>query len=173
MANFNIYFPKLVKAEGDKYEDVAGDRGGPTKYGVILKEWIAQGYDKDHDGDIDKYDLKLITADDAAKIAKTHYWDKIKGDQINSQVIAEFIADFAYTSGTGTSAKKAQEVLSVEQDGVIGPDTVAKINAEDPKVLLSKLKARREKFYRAIVVNDASQNKFLNGWLNRNNSFNV
>jgi lysozyme family protein len=170
MAKFSLYFPKLLLFEGGFGNDSA-DKGGPTKFGVILKEWISKGYDKDHDGDIDVNDLKLITVEDAAKIAKPYYWDKVKGDLIKSQSVAEFITDWAYNSGVGTATKKTQRLLGLPDDGDFGPNTLLAVNNADPKTLFDRLKASREAFYRAIVQNNPSQNKFLKGWLNRNNSF--
>ena len=61
MADFKKYFPQILDFEGRVYENVEGDAGGPTKYGIILSEWKTKGYDKNHDGKIDENDLKLIT----------------------------------------------------------------------------------------------------------------
>lgn len=171
MADFKKYFPTLVKWEGAAFTNTPGDAGGPTKYGVILTEWKAKGWDKDGDKDIDVNDLKLITADDAAGIAKAHYWDKLKADNINNQSIAEFLVDFAYNCGVSTAAKKIQGVLGITADGVIGPGSLKSINEANQEQLFNNLKAKRESYYRAIVANKPSQSKFLKGWLNRNNSF--
>lgn len=170
MANFTTYFPKLIALEGG-YGNDSADKGGPTKYGVILKEWISKGYDKDKDGDIDVGDLKLISLEDAAKIAKPYYWDKVKGDEINSQQVAEFLADWAYNSGVSTASKGVQRILKLKDDGIIGKNTLGAINAHDPKDLFIRLKDARTVFIYAIVKNNPSQQKFLKGWLNRINSF--
>ena len=170
MANFNLYFPHLLIYEGG-YVDNPNDKGGPTKYGVTLANWIKYGYDKDNDGDIDKVDLKTITVEDASKIAKKYYWDNVKGDLINSQSVAEFIADWAYNSGTSTAIKKTQKLLGLIDDGIIGPKTLLAINSADPKTLFERLKASRTAFVRAIVENNPKQGVFLKGWENRINSF--
>lgn len=170
MANFDVYFPTLLGFEGGFVED-PDDRGGATKYGVTLEEWIREGYDKDGDGDIDKQDLKIISTADASKIAKKLYWDKVKGDEISSQSVAEFITDWAYNSGVSRAIKKTQTALDITADGVIGPQTLKAINAAVPLTLFGYLKASREAFYRAIVDHDATQGKFLKGWLSRLNQF--
>lgn len=171
MANFSQFFPTLLKHEGGFVND-PNDKGGATNLGVTFAVWLKNGYDKDGDGDIDVNDLKKITPVDAQFIAKKLYWDKVAGDQIKSQSVAEFIFDFAYNSGPAKAIKKTQEAIpGLVADGVIGPKTIAAINAQDPKTLFNKLKASREAYFRAIVAGNPSQAKFLKGWLNRNNSF--
>lgn len=170
MAKFELYFDTLIKHEGG-YVDDPLDAGGATKYGITLNVWKKRGYDKNKDGKIDKEDVKLLTKEDALKIAKEDYWDPIKGDDINNQSIAEFIFDWGYNSGIKTAIKKVQEIVGVPVDGIVGPVTLKAINQYPPKELFNKLKKSRENFYLAIVRNRPSQKKFLKGWLNRNNSF--
>jgi lysozyme family protein len=170
MADFLEYFPTLLKWEGGYVND-PDDAGGATKYGVTLEVWKKEGYDKNKDGVIDSNDVKMITKEEAAKIAKKGYWDILKGDEIKSQSIAEFIVDWAYNSGTKTAIKKLQQTLGLTEDGNFGPNTLRETNAADAETLFDELKARRQAFFEAIVRAKPSQKKFLKGWLIRNNSF--
>ena len=171
MADFKKYFPTLVQWEGAAYEDVEGDSGGPTKYGVILSEWVRLGYDKDADGDIDKFDLMKINADDAIKIAKTHYWDAFKSDQIVNQSIAEFIVDTAYNCGVPFTIKMVQKCTGVTVDGIFGNGTLKSINDADQNALFEILKKARIQRYLDIVNKYPKNQKFLKGWMNRVNFF--
>lgn len=171
MANFKTYFPTLLKWEGTEYEDVEGDSGGATKCGVILSEWVKYGYDKDGDGDIDKFDLMKIDQNDAAKIAKTNYWDELKADSINNQSIAELIVDAAYNQGMGYTPKMVQRCVGAEVDGIIGNQTINLINTLDQQKLFERIKQERKDRYINIVNLYPKNKKFLNGWINRINSF--
>lgn len=171
MAKFDSFFDTLIKHEGGYVNDPL-DRGGATNWGITLAVWIRRGYDKNGDGLINEKDVKLITKEDAFKIAKSQYWDAVRADEIHNQSIAEFIFDWGYNSGPGTAIKRVQKVLKLKQDGVIGPKTITAINSADQEVLFNNLKKEREVFFRGIVKKNPSQNRFLKGWLNRNNSFN-
>ena len=173
MADFKLFFNRLLQEEGG-YSDDPADPGGPTKYGVTLAEWIKQGYDKNGDGKIDAEDVKLLDTNDAYKIAKEDYWDPVAGDMINSQDVADVVFDWGYNSGTKTAIKYLQRTLGFmngDVDGIIGTKTIQATNSTDPKQLFDTLKQNREAFYRAIVTKDPSRQKFLKGWLIRNNSF--
>lgn len=161
MADFEKFYPTLLKFEGG-YVNNPNDRGKATKYGITEAVWKQYGGNKD---------IKDITTDDAKPIAKELYWDKMFGDQIISQSVAEFIVDWAFMSGVSGTVKKIQEILGIPQDGIIGKNTIFAINSSDPKNLFDHLKLRRQKFFNDIVANNPSQNVFLKGWTTRNNMF--
>ncbi len=55
----------------------------------------------------------------------------------------------------------------VIEDGLLGPKTIAAINAVDVSDLLAALKSEAAGYYRSIAASNPKQRKFLKGWLNR------
>jgi lysozyme family protein len=168
MANVKLLVPFILKWEGGFVNDPV-DAGGATNMGVTIATWRSVGYDKDGDGDIDVTDLKLITKEDVVnRVLKPHYWDRWKADQIESQSVANILVDWVWGSGVH-GIKIPQRLLGVTQDGIVGPKTLAALNAQDPRTLFDRIKQEREVFFNNIVKNNPKQKRFIKGWLNRLN----
>lgn len=170
MADFEGFAGKVLRLEGG-FVNHPADKGGATKYGVILSTWKQYGYDKDKDGDIDAEDIRLLSEGDAKYIAKKVFWDFFQGDFIVNQSIAEFIVDWGYNSGRVTVAKKLQRLLNVTADGLIGVQSLNAINIADQQNLFDVLKVARRVFVDNIVAQRPDQSVFHKGWVNRINSF--
>ena len=155
-----------VKARG--YHCIAGDRGEHTMCGVTLKtfrEWRKkQG--KPVPG---VNDLKALQYDEWLAILKQIFWDPCKADQINNQSIAQMLVDWRWVNGN-QAVRDAQTVLSCVADGIVGPKTLAALNASEAQSVFNRLKNARIRAYDKIVSRSPSQKKFYNGWLNRTNS---
>lgn len=167
MASVDYLYKFILSWEGG-YANVPGDKGGATNKGITIATWRTYGYDKDGDGDIDVNDLKIITDEDFKMILKKNFWNTWKADQIQSQAIANLLVDWIWASGK-YGIKIPQQLLGVTADGIVGPKTIAALNAKDPKSFFTTLWNRRQKFIYNIVKSNPSQKKFLKGWLNRLN----
>lgn len=164
MAEFGKYASKLIAFEGG-YVFHPLDKGGPTNGGVTLRTYQdVFGADKTID------DLKHMSYGEWCHIMKTGYWDKVKGDKIENQSLAELIADWCINSGL-SAIRKVQEVVGCKPDGIVGPITLSMINTSDAEQLHDRLWKARQQFYINIVKKSPSQKVFMNGWMNRLNSF--
>lgn len=165
MAEFNNAFEKMLQNEGGfRLVNVAGDSGGRTYAG------IAENYHPDWEGweIIDRGDLDNPVLTKLVKeFYKTRFWDKMRGDEIEKQEIAESIFDFGVNAGMRTSVKLAQTVVGVLPDGVIGPKTLDALNSADGEQFILKFALAKIARYAAIVNRNRSQSKFLLGWINR------
>lgn len=170
MANFDPYFPHIIKSEGAVYTNDPVDTAGATKFGIIIADLKEYNLDKNGDKKYTAEDVKALTIEDAKIIYKKMYWDFFKADSIKNQSLAEYIVDGAINQGRGTIAKYVQQIVGVTADGLVGNKTLEAINAHNPKELFEKLKAKREDKYHRIVANNPTQKRFIKGWINRLNS---
>lgn len=84
----------------------------------------------------------------------------------------------AYRAGTGRDGKGVnmgirqankllQRAVGVEPDGMIGPKTLAAIKSENPNNLVSRCRDEAKRFYKSLVAQDQSLERFLKGWIAR------
>ena len=168
MADVNKLAPFILKWEGGFVND-PDDLGGATNMGVTIGAWKSCGYDKDGDGDIDVDDLHLLTREDVVnRVLKPHYWDRWKADLIQDQSVANILVDWVWASGAH-GIKIPQRLLGVTVDGIVGPKTIAAVNAKNPRELFDMIKIARFDFIEDICRKRPTNNKFKRGWMNRIN----
>lgn len=164
MANAKLLQPFILRWEGGFVNDPL-DRGGATNKGITIGT-----FRRFYGQEAIVEQLKQITDDQWLRIFKEGYWDPWKADQIKNQSIANIVVDWAWASGPVTAIKQVQRILGVVDDGVVGPKTLAAINAADPRTLFAEIHAARLKFVENIVQKNPTQVRFLKGWKNRINA---
>ena len=168
MSDIRKLSPIILKWEG-KFVNDPKDHGGATNMGITLSTWKSQGYDIDRDGDIDIQDLKLMKVSDFEIILKK-YWDRWKADQIKNQSVANILVDWLWTSGKW-GIIIPQRILKVNPDGLVGQQTLSVLNDANQRGLFGIIWDYKKQFLENIVKNDPSQQRFINGWMNRLKSF--
>ena len=162
MAVYTKIIKKILKWEGG----YAGNIDGAT---CTMKGVTLATYRRFFGKEKTCKDLKEITQAEWDYIFKKGFWDRWKADDIENQSIAELLVDWCWTSGVW-GIKSPQRVLGVNDDGIVGPKTLAAINDyEDQEELFNKLWNRRKKHFQDIAKGGKA--KFLGGWLNRLNDF--
>ena len=146
------------------------DSGGRTAYGISEKahpEAWADG---------------VVTYPEARAIYEKVYltaphFSSIKDDGLQHQLV-----DFGVTAGPETVIKILQQLIGVEADGVIGPGTLAAIDAMPGKTLFGlpipgsvrlnlALRDARVLHYAYLAKKDPKNLEFLLGWVKRAQEF--
>lgn len=190
MADFNKAIPKILKAEGGytrnpndlgNYQCESGwaKREGDkfvcksgkfahltgTNRGIAaptLNAWKGRP--------VTDSEMKHLTEDEAKKIYKAIFWNKIKGDAITEQSKAEVLFD-AYVNQTGWVRIMLADTLNIDKNSISYPipaTVIKKINTSNNFV--SKFVKERKKRY-VQTSERAGQAGFLKGWLNRLEEF--
>jgi lysozyme family protein len=177
MGDFADFFKDLKKHEG-YYAFVKGDKGGETYMGVARvshPKW--GGWDT-----IDKLKKELkvkklpykkevpALEKDVKDFYKENYWDKIHGDKIENDSVANILVDFKVNGGFNSkNIKQIQTEVGVKADGKWGPATVDAINKhKNPEELHKAIFDIRKNHYEAQSKKEG-QEKFHDGWMNRLN----
>ena len=138
-ANFDAALKAILHHEGG-WSHHADDPGGMTNLGVTKKvweEWVGHP--------VDEKVMRGLTPEIVGPMYKVKYWDKVRGDDLPDGV-DYCVFDAAVNSGPGRAAKWLQGCVGVEQDGGIGPKTLAAVAAFDPKELVEDYAKRRLSF---------------------------
>lgn len=120
-----------------------------TKYGIAAHSYP-------------NLDIKNVTLDDVKPIYEKNYWQPIQGDSLPLGIdLATF--DSGVMSGPSRGAKWLQVALGVKQDGIIGPNTLAKARVANARDIVKKICAKRTGFVQSLKTFVT----FGKGWLAR------
>ena len=149
-ADFAAAWQALLGNEGG-YADNPADPGGATMYGVTERAARAHGYTGP---------MQALPLETAQNIAKTEYWDPYHCDQMPQEVAFQ-VLDTAYNGGH--PAEWVQQAVGVTADGIIGPQTLAAINAADPDKIVMRFNGARIDYYTEL----GAWPTFGRGWMHR------
>lgn len=146
------------------------DAGGATQSGVTLTTYKA--WCRAHGRSTPSVsDLKAIPFAEWQSILKTMFWDAWRADEIRNQYIAEILVDWVWASGS-YGITRPQRIIGVVADGIVGPKTLAAVNAYDSiqsRHLWHKIYADRVAYINEIIRKHPNWEKFRKGWMNRIN----
>ena len=168
MANHKEIIPFIKKWEGGYINDPL-DKGGETQQGITYNTWKSVFGGNDHPRFI------KMTEDDWALIYQKLFWNAIQGDKINSQRIANLLADWAWGSGDFWPKKRTQNVLNtlgfkLKTDSIFGNGTLSAINKADEQKLYDAIIVERWAWLEQIYKAHPEQRRFEKGWANRLNN---
>lgn len=168
----NQIIDAILVREGSAYTDRANDRGGPTKYGITiatLSAWFGRPATIE--------EVQNLTEETARAIYHKNYITTPQFDRIVDPLVQELVIDTGVNHGQHRAAKWLQKVVRntygavIVADGVVGPKTLAAVNAAPPRRLFYLYLRKRIAGYADIVQNDPRQLENLEGWNDRAASF--
>lgn len=162
--------PYIFHHEGG-FNDIKGDGGGATNYGVSLRFLQSIKEDVNHDGVVNSLDIKQLTKEDAQEIYYDNFWKPMYETKLPERLAIKMF-DVAVNAGTTRSNILLQRALNnlgskLATDGVLGNITFGEVAKYDETTILNQYCKAQSAFYDAIVANDPSQKKFIVGWHNR------
>ncbi len=148
---------ELPSGDGGGRYEVAGinERYNPTELSVLVRMLRSGQYQQ-------------------AELYATNYYlidtNVVASWQSDMDPAVEFyLRDCVFNRGARGAAIILQMALGVNHDGSIGPITKGALHVADPDVLLTKLRAARERYERLYAHRDESS-KFWRGLVNRWNN---
>jgi lysozyme family protein len=169
MTNANIIDHVIQDEGGEKFTDNPADPGGATKFGITLR-----GY-RDLKPEATRDDIANLTFEDAS-IFYGWLMTSTKIGQITNDMVRWFVFDAAVHMGTAQAVKLLQRALSVKDDGVLGPVTLAATPYLDGSKLCRLFGVEQMLFYGRLAAGNLTdadkdgkpdQLEFLPGYLNR------
>lgn len=191
MANFELLIPHILVSEGGHSADPddnalkyghSGIKGGKldkrypndfihTNRGIIWGTYVT--YKKIKKQTPNANEFINMSAEIWRDIYKTLYWDKILGDKIKSQGIAEILVEAAWGGGISSMVRELQTWLNSKGaklvvDGAIGNNTINALNSivktkELESALVKKLTEQRLGYLRSL----SDWRKYAKGWTDR------
>lgn len=151
LLDWPIIVSRTLLHEGG-FVDRADDHGGPTNMGLTLAVARQNGY---------MGDMKNVPRDFVIGVFKKSYFDG--GIDQLSGPLAFLVFDFAINSGRYRAIQYLQFVAGVQQDGVLGPKTMAALSAIPVAAQVLGFVARVQQFY----LENNQFSTFGKGWIDR------
>lgn len=188
MANFDAYFPSLLRNEGNYCDNPKDSSGGETYQGIARnknpnwsgwsiidavkkKNGLTSPVGQSHWPSLNAELVPNATLSASVKqLYRAMYWNCMGLDGVHSQSVAEQMADHGVNAGPVRPVKMVQYLLStlydkpVATDGVMGPATLAALNSVTPSLFYGSLVEMRKAFYYYLAGAALTSTPHLAGW---------
>ncbi len=165
MASFIPALQFVLRHEGG-LEANEFDSAGITKYGISLTF-----YRSHVDSSATADDIKNLSVDDASGLYEKFWWSRAPFCYIDSQKIANRVFDLHVNTYHGISMLQQAVNACIGGhlviDDMLGPKTLAIVNALDEDKLYDMLIVIAEHFYNDLVKKNPKDEVFYKGWINR------
>lgn len=167
---FDLCLPKVLAQEcpfpsdwsnPKNFSNDRWDKGGATMCGILQREY--DHYRKMHG--ILTQPVNLISKAEGYWIYEYWYWLP-HAPVLPSGLDLSFF-DSCVNEGSTEAIKILQVALSVENDGIWGPETAAAVSRLPTAAAVNLFAARRTAVYEEIVQASPNQRVFLDDWLRR------
>lgn len=111
----------VLKHEGG-YVNHPLDPGGETKYGISKRAYP-------------HVDILNLRREEAIEIYRKDYWEKVRADDLPAS-LRLLVFDAAVNQGVSAAIRLLQQVVNVEQDGILGPNTLRAVNNQGSRDLV-------------------------------------
>lgn len=187
MADFARAFRKTIRFEGGYVND-PDDPGGETYRGIARRDhpgwegWPVIDAAKSSPGFPGCLDRRKTLQEAVRLFYRQQYWDRIRGDSIASQEVADEVFEAGVNLGVRRAVTFLQTALNVlnrrqtlytdvVEDGVCGPDTLAALEAylqtEPPELVITVANILQGMHYITLMQQNAVREKYARGWLGR------
>lgn len=102
-----------------------------------------------------------------AKFYRDNFWNAMRGDEINSQIVANELFCFAVNAGVKQAIKTAQRVIGVVDDGYFGGQTLRSLNSYDEAKFNKEYDRLELAYYNRLIEKNQKLAVYKNGWINR------
>lgn len=181
MADFNKAFQELMKLEFSNPENFlhinTGEHGETVGgiYRVAHPEWagwyLVGVALATHDNDIKKTSRHLFENKTfmhmVGEFYKQHFWNRMRLDEIYYQNTAEELFVMGVNTGCRTAIRKAQRLIGVTADGIIGSQTLKALNEYNEAEFDMKFDEIEKKFYADLIKIKPHLKIFEKGWRSR------
>jgi lysozyme family protein len=155
----------IKRSEGwPQYTDHPADAGGATKGGITLATFRTWRRDFTLTG----ADLRQLTEEEADAIYQFLYLQPFA--MVADSALRHYLIDLGVLRGPRKAAMMLQDIVGVDADGWIGPQTLAAVEKYAQHVLVMLIGARFTHIAQRAREN-VTQKVFVQGWRNRNERF--
>lgn len=179
MSHFEAALAYLLPRRAE-IEEKASDPGGIKNRGISLRQLKSLEAPQ-----LRKYglcypitaeDVRALNLNQVAAIYKGEFWDVAPFDEINSQIICNYLFDACADMRISPGVKCLQRALwavardrsIVVDDGILGPETLEAVNGCSSTILCAAMRSERAGEYRLMANTNTPEGKEdLEEWLNR------
>lgn len=171
MSDFSQAVKVLLEQEGSEF--VSNDNGrGASKYGITLATY------REYYPEATAEDIRTLTPETSTAFYQMAFWTRYRIGRIDDQTLATKMLNLVANMGAGGWSKRKrrlvegavtllQKAVGVKQDGILGPESAAAVNARPANDLLANLRECAREHYKAIAEADPAKRGQLRGWLAR------